>query len=84
MSDSQQPRRPLLADTHSDRALRFGCGAVLGALIMLGVGLGGVAQGDLGLFLFLALLVVVACGVFGASHGDRFFHAILRRLDWFV
>ena len=79
-----EPRGSPLTDSPSDRALRFGCGALLGIVIVLALGLGGVAQGDLSLLVVLGLVVVVTCGLLGASHGDRFFKAVVSRLDWFV
>ena len=62
-------------DTAADKALRFACGVVLGALVAVSV---------LDGFEALPLLVVPGvCGLLAVAYGDNFFERLIRLADKF-
>jgi hypothetical protein len=72
---------PLATDTLADKGVRFGCGALLGLLLVLGVaefGEGLTLEG----FIAVGALAVAGCGAFGVTHGERFFSGLLKVFKW--
>jgi hypothetical protein len=73
-------------DTLADKRVRFGCGGLLGLLIVASVVISSAAIfGDvLGFWSLMAFgaLAVGACGVLGVTHGDRFFVGLLKVVKW--
>ncbi len=71
------------ADTAVDKALRFGCGALLGGLVLLTFGLLGLGEGLSGSAVgVIALILVVAAGLAGLGFGERFLQSLLKLVKW--
>jgi len=70
---------PLSTDTPVDKAVRFGCGALIGIAVMayLLMNISG-GEGTV----ILAILIVLLCGVFALAWGDPFFEKMLRLIRW--
>jgi hypothetical protein len=84
MTDSSDdpPRvtTPSLAeDTLADKAVRFGCGAVLGVAVMAYILMN--VAGSMGLA-FVALVFVFVCGALAVAWGEAFFEKMLRLIQW--
>ena len=72
---------PLATDTLADKGVRFGCGGLLGFLLVLGVAEFGEALTLEG-FIVVGALAVAGCGMFGVTYGERFFGGMLKVFKW--
>ena len=70
-------------DTVADKAVRFGCGAALGALLVLGVAMTGLAEafGMTGL-LVAAVFLTAFAGLAAVTHGEPAIHSLLKAIKW--
>jgi hypothetical protein len=70
-------------DTIADKAVRFGCGAVLASLIVVALVIFGlpVPFGMAGV-VTLGILFIGAAGLFSVTHGERFIRGLLRVIAW--
>ena len=74
--ESSPPTSPLATDTIADKVVRFGCGAILGALVVSFL-LSSVMAGGVGLVIFAAV-IVGACGVLAVAYGEGFVDGLLK------
>ncbi len=82
---TEDPERPpaFAVDTAADKAVRFGCGAVLAFLLVLAVGMFGLAD-PLGTPALLTLCtgLVVGAGFLSVTYGEPFIRALLKLIKW--
>ena len=88
MADDDQPEEAeggsaFAVDTIADRAVRFGCGAILASLIVVALVMFGlpVPFGMAGV-VTLGILFIGAAGLFSVTHGERFIRGLLRVISW--
>ena len=67
-------------ETVSDKAVRFGCGAVIGVAILVSLVIYGVVEDERGLV--VGGIAVLGCGILAALGGDRAVGALLKVLKW--
>jgi hypothetical protein len=79
--DAQEDARFLLRDTVLDKGVRFGCGTLLGMLMVAAVAITEVGL-SLGGTVVLGALFVSACGILAVSQGERFIRGLLRLTGW--
>jgi hypothetical protein len=73
---------PALAkDRLADRAVRFGCAAVPGALVAAGL-VSLLELEDLRVVLGCVVAFGVACGALAAAYSDRVIKKLLKALEW--
>ncbi len=73
---------PALAkQTLADKAMRFGCGAVAGALVASGL-VFGLELVDLRIVVGCVLAFGAACGSVTVVYGDRMIKKLLKAIDW--
>ena len=78
-----EPGPALSHDTAVDKALRFGCGALLGGLVLLGLGLLGLGEGLGGSAVAVgALIFLTAAGLAGLGFGEPFLQSLLKLIKW--
>jgi hypothetical protein len=73
----------LVRDTPAEKAVRFGCGAALGALMMLGIVMTGLAEpiGMTGVLVAAGVLTVSA-GLAGVARGEPAIRGLLKAIKW--
>jgi hypothetical protein len=75
-------RAPAFAvDTLADKAIRFGCGAVLASLIVVAVVMFGLLEGIPALAT-VSVVFIGGAGVFSVTHGERSIRGLLKVVKW--
>ncbi len=78
-----EPGPALLDDTLADKAVRFGCGGILAALIILGTVFSGFVEGvEDRTALAMCVAGVVAAGLLSVACGEPFIRALLKLIKW--
>jgi hypothetical protein len=79
-TDHSPGKVPSLAtDTMADKAVRFGCGALMAGIAVAFL-LSSVMAGGTGLIL-LATSIVLACGVLAVAYGESFIEGLLKVIE---
>lgn len=80
---SDEPPRatppPLAVDTAADKAVRFGCGALMGVAVMAYLLMS--ASGGAGT-IFVTMMVVLVCGALAVTWGETFFERVIKLIKW--
>jgi hypothetical protein len=77
-------RAPAFAvDTAADKAMRFGCGAILASLVLLALGMVGLMEPfGIPAIITICIVSVVAAGVLSVTLGEPFMRGLLKLIDW--
>ncbi len=80
-SDGAERAPAFAVDTFADRAIRFGCGAVLASLVVVALVMSGLLEGMPAL-LIISIGFIGAAGLFSVTHGERFIQSLLKVIKW--
>ncbi len=81
--DAPQPGPAFGRDTVADKVARFGCGAILGVFVLMGVLLAGFFEpfGMTGVVIG-AVVLVVGAGIACVTHGDPAIQILWKLIKW--
>jgi hypothetical protein len=84
LSDGKRTAEPLLPhDSMADKAVRFGCGAVLAALVVTGLALSGLGEPlSVPVVATAGILVVLVSGGLSIAFGERYLVRLLKLINW--
>ena len=68
-----------------EKAIRIGCGAVVGLVVGFAIAVGTVSYHahSVASFVIVVGLTIVACGILAWAFGDRFFQFLGKWIRWF-
>jgi hypothetical protein len=84
-ADDPERAPAFTVDTVADKAVRFGCGAILALLVLLALGMVGFMEPfGIPAVIAICLMVVAASGVLSVAFGEPFIRSLLKLIDWFA